>query len=146
MQVRTHSGARRGALATTGLHIGLALAAALAAATAVTIASASRSLGPKVTAVARMPLPTTTTVNRRLKGDRLDHTGLQPSSSNPGEAPEGIVPKTIPVMPPDPVGSPHEDLLERSCPPIASGASDPSRQCVANTNANGRRSVASMIR
>jgi hypothetical protein len=111
MHVRAQSGEPRSVSSTTGLvRVVLAIAAAVTAAAAVTIASSSRLPGPNVTAVARASLPITTTVNRHLKGDRLDRADAQPSNSGEAKSPEGIVPKTVP-MPPDPAGSPHEDLL-----------------------------------
>ena len=157
MQVRTHSGTSRGASAAVSVvRVVLAVAAALTAAATVTIASSSRLPGPNVTTIARVPLPITPTVDRRLKGDRLDRARPQPSSSSPGEvtSPEDIVPKTVPPTPPDPVGSPREDLLERGCLPISRNTPEPPngaqlalpKQCVASTRANNRRSVASATR
>jgi hypothetical protein len=84
--------------------IGLAVAVTLALGIAgvVTIAGA-RSANPSLSAVTRTAQPAVTTINRRLKGDRLDRVNApaeRPSADDHGvRTPELIVPKIVPAAP-----------------------------------------------
>jgi hypothetical protein len=125
----------------------LALCMALAAA-AVTIASLPRSAGKAATAEG---LPIAVTIDRRLKGDRLDpqHSSMPDAPVSPGNivpktdpattGPATTSPATGPATPADPAYAPQEDLIERGCAPIPSTMREPSDrsgletlQCVAS--------------
>jgi hypothetical protein len=122
----------------------LALCTAIAAAAALTMASLPRSTGEVASALVG-PLPPAVTLDRRLKGDRLDRLDPRDSSlSNEPASPGNMVPKTSPAMPADPVDAPRDDPTEHGCAPTptrnASGALGikASRQCLAR--ADGTRS------
>jgi hypothetical protein len=117
----------------------LALCMALAAA-AVTIASLPRSDGKA--AAANGGLPIAVTIDRRLKGDRLDRIDPQHSSMPDAPvSPGNIVPKadpattgpatTSPAVPADPAYAPQDELIEHGCAP---GAELETMQCVARAD------------
>jgi hypothetical protein len=98
----------------------LALCIATAAAAAVTIAPLPRSADEVATAPAGS-LRTAVTIDRRLKGDRLDRPDPRDASmSNEPASPGNIVPKTSPAVPTDPVDAPREYPTEHGCAPTPS--------------------------